>query len=281
MGQTLCKIPGLFQDFSKTLTNPRTFQDTFQIPGLSRTFQDLWQPCKAKKISFVEEPVLKRKRKAPNYSILEYIEGYHTSNATAHHPETPRDHYRGVFYESIDGLVSSVRERFDQPAFLVFEQLESLLLKVLQGQDTSKELLFVNEKYGTDIDIEQVKVELQTIKVILKDKDIICYDDLIEQMQSLSREEKTLIRNVCVICKLLAVNPGTSATAERTFSMARRVKTWMRSTMLPSRFNSVAILNFHKTNTDSLDLIKVANLFSDSNENRKRIFGQFSDKDFL
>ena len=247
------------------------------------TFNLMYDTCltKAKKISFVEEPVLKRKRKAPNYSILEYIEGYDTSNATAHHPETPRDHYRGVFYESIDGLVSSVRERFDQPSFLVFEQLESLLLKALQGQDTSKELLFVNEKYGTDIDIEQVKVELQTIKVILKDKDIICYDDLIEQMQSLSREEKTLIRNVCVICKLLAVNPATSATAERTFSMARRVKTWMRSTMLPSRFNSVAILNFHKANTDSLDLIKVANLFSDSNENRKRIFGKFSDKDFL
>ena len=37
MGQTLCKIPGLFQNFSKKLTNPRTFQDTFQIPGLSRT----------------------------------------------------------------------------------------------------------------------------------------------------------------------------------------------------------------------------------------------------
>ena len=34
------KNPGLFQDFSKIAT----FQDFFQIPGLSRTFQDWWEP---------------------------------------------------------------------------------------------------------------------------------------------------------------------------------------------------------------------------------------------
>ena len=33
----MCKILGLFQDFSLKLTNPRNFQDTFQIPELSRT----------------------------------------------------------------------------------------------------------------------------------------------------------------------------------------------------------------------------------------------------
>lgn len=245
------------------------------------TFNMMYDSCvnEAKKISFVEEPVLKRKRIAPNYSILQYVEGYNTSSTTAHHPETPRDHYRSVFYGSIDALVSSVRERFDQPSFLVFEQLESLLLKALQGQDISKEAAFASEKYETDIDLEQLKVELQIFKVMFKDKDVMCYHDVIEQMRLLPNEEKKLIKNVCVICKLLAVNPATSATAERTFSMARRVKTWMRSTMLPSRFNSLAILNFHKSRTDTLDLIKVANLFSESNDNRKRIFGQFSVKD--
>ena len=176
-GLTLGKIIYSHTDnLSKTLQNEKMSAvggkhlasltiDVIEGMRNEETFNLMYDTCltKAKKISFVEEPVIKRKRKAPNYSILEYIEGYDTSNATAHHPETPRDHYRGVFYESIDGLVSSVRERFDQPSFLVFEQLESLLLKALQGQDTSKELLFVNEKYGTDIDIEQVKVELQTV----------------------------------------------------------------------------------------------------------------------
>ena len=35
--QILCKIPGIFY---KKLTNPRTFQDTFQILGPSRTCEN-------------------------------------------------------------------------------------------------------------------------------------------------------------------------------------------------------------------------------------------------
>ena len=112
--------------------------------------------------------------------------------------------------------------------------------------------------------------------MLLKDKDVVCADDLISVMQSLLSEEKKLIKNVWVLCKLLVVNPATSATAERTFPMARRVKTRMRSTMLPSRFNSLAILTFHKERTDSLDLIATANAFACSNDYRKRLFGVFT-----
>ena len=105
-------------------------------------FNMLYDACvkKAKDFSFVAEPCLNQKRRAPNYSILQYVEGYNSA-ANSHHPETPRDHYRSVFYESIDVIVSSIRERFDQPCFQVFEQLESLLLKSLQGEDTNEELV--------------------------------------------------------------------------------------------------------------------------------------------
>ena len=72
---------------------------------------------------------------------------------------------------------------------------------------------------------------------------------------------------------------ASSATAERTFSLARRVKNWMRSSMLPARFNAVSLLNFHKERTDKLDLIKIANAFVSSDDNRFRIFGKFSLKD--
>ena len=121
----------------------------------------------------------------------------------------------------------------------------------MQGEDTNEELVFISEKYSTDINVEQLQVELKTFEVMFKEENIVCFEDLITLTQSLPREEKKLVENVIKICKLLAVNPTTSATAERTFSMARRVKTWMRSTMLPSRFNSLAVLNFHKVRTDT------------------------------
>ena len=77
---------------------------------------------------------------------------------------------------------------------------------------------------------------------------------------------------------LLNINPATSSTGERSFSCARRVLTWQRSTMTQERFNSLAILNSHKQRTDALDLISIANKFI-TNENRRRHFGKFTKHD--
>ena len=42
---------------------------------------------------------------------------------------------------------------------------------------------------------------------------------------------------------MIHVNLATSAAGERSFSTARRMKTWLRSRMLQARFNHLAILN--------------------------------------
>ena len=88
------------------------------------------------KIEFIEEPVFKRKRKGPKYSLLHYLEG-NGSRSEAHHPTNPHDHHQKQFYQAFDVLISSVRDRFDQPSFFVFENLESLLIKTLKGEETS------------------------------------------------------------------------------------------------------------------------------------------------
>ena len=59
-----------------------------------------------------------------------------------------------------------------------------------------------------------------------------------------------MITEVIVICKLLLVNPATSVTVEWSFSMARRVKTWLRANMKQQRFNNVTLLHIHETRTD-------------------------------
>lgn len=246
----------------------------------SESFDALYDLClkEIQKFQFIEEPVLKRKRKEPKYSSLLVLDKYE-SRSEAHHPITPHDHYRKQFYQAIDVLIISVRDRFDQPSFLVFENLESLLIKTLKGEETSAEMNFVDEKYGSDVNMNDLHVELTTFKVLMKDKHIEHFHDLLKEIRLLEHPEKKFLGNVCKICRILAVNPASSATAERTFSLARRVKTWMRSTMLPSRFNSISILNFHKDRTDKLDLIKIANAFVQSDDNRKRVFGKFTKED--
>ena len=122
-------------------------------------------------------------------------------------------------------------------------------------------------------------MELKIFKTLFGNKKIEHFYDLTKEMKSMNEPEKKLIVNVCKIYRLLAVNPVSSSTAERTFSMAQRVRNWMRLSMLPSQSNSVAMLHYHKERIDRLDLMKIGNHFAYSNENRLCLFGKFTKND--
>lgn len=64
----------------------------------------------------------------------------------------------------------------------------------------------------------------------------------------------------------MQVNTATSATEERSFSTARWMKTWICSTMNQERFNNVSLLNIHKSRLNNLNLVEVANQFTELNE---------------
>ena len=102
-----------------------------------------------------------------------------------------------------------------------------------------------------------------------------------ESVKSLTDHERHMITEIIVICKLLLVNPATSVTGdhERSFSMARRVKTWLRANMKRQRFNNVALLHTHKARTDKIRLLDVAKELVQRNENRFLNFGKFTDLD--
>lgn len=71
-----------------------------------------------------EEPSLPRKRKAPKR--LEVGDGDH------YYSPTIQEHYRRQYFEAIDLAVSSIQDRFDQPGYAIYRNLEALLLKASQ-----------------------------------------------------------------------------------------------------------------------------------------------------
>ena len=75
---------------------------------------------------------------------------------------------------------------------------------------------------------------------------------------------------------LLRFLPATSATAEGSFSALRRTKTYLRATMGQERLNSMVVLNIHGTDTDKLDLVKVALDYVSLNDHRRSLFAQYS-----
>ena len=129
--------------------------------------------------------------------------------------------------------------------------------------------------YGDDVDQSGLIMEFDLFKTILKDTTPICFDDIHKHLKNMPREERLLIPNIIIVSQLLLVNPANSATPERSFSLARRVKTWLRSTMAQKRFNAIAILSSHKDLMDTLDLISVGNEFVSLHDSRFYTFGKF------
>lgn len=226
---------------------------------------------KSKLHASIAEPVLLRKTRTPRRFEIGEGEGSFPANVT--------DYYRRLYFEALDLLITAIEERFNQAGFLAYSTMESLLLKSLKSDDVSAEIEYVEANYKDDVNTLFLKAQLPIFKILLNDSEAVCFHDVLKELQKLSAEQKSMIHEVVVICELLNVNPTTSATGERSFSAARRLKTWLRSSMTQTRFNSLAILNIHKDRTDRLNLIHVANEFVGRNDIRKRQFGQFSKLD--
>ena len=150
--------------------------------------------------------------------------------------------------------------------------MKSFLVKCLNCQDYSTELHFLGTNYGEHVDVRTLNVHLEIFKVLMKDGEFTCLDDILAKFKQLSEAEKCMISEIITLCKLL-VNSATSAAGERYFSSARRLKTWLRSTMTQTRLSNLTILNIHKQRTDKLCLVDVANEFAALSENRKSNFG--------
>ena len=221
--------------------------------------------------SFIEPPVLQRKRK-PNPR-------YDYGNAVAEFPATARDNYRRKYYEALDLLMSSITSRFSQPSFKAYENLETLLLNSLRNVDVDDQVQYLKKNFDGDISPLELSAQLPIFRMLLHNGEgIVNFHDVLEGVKALKHEQRYLISSVVTICKLILVNPATTATAERSFSLARRLLTWLQSKMGQKRFNSLALLHFHKDCTDAIDVISVANDFV-TNQNRARNFGKFTKAD--
>ena len=77
------------------------------------------------------------------------------------------------------------------------------------------------------------------------------------------------------LMKLYMSVPLGSATAERTFSAMRRVKSWLRSTMSSSTLNNRMFGTIQKRRMDEVSVLHVAKDFAEVNEQRRMYFGHF------
>ena len=64
------------------------------------------------------------------------------------YPQTAKDHFRRVYYEAIDLIVSAIY----QESFSSYAQMETLLVKAGNGDQYEAEFKFLEVSYREDVD---------------------------------------------------------------------------------------------------------------------------------
>lgn len=165
-------------------------------------------------------------------------------------------------------------------AFLSPTWFLSLLLLDVANASNSAEIPSYLSQYLSEQETVQLKAQLPMLPGAIH----AAFPGSVKKITSvrtvcdaLNKSEMTK-QMLSIVHKLVVIYltyPVTSATAERSFSALRRVKTYLRSRMTSQRLNNLFLLYVHQSRTDSLDLTSVAKDFASSNARRVNYFGRF------
>ena len=108
----------------------------------------------------IDPPVLPRRRKAPKRLEVGCGEPYY--------PQSPKDMYRRFYFEALDLVISAINNRFDQPGYQTYKNLQELLLQAARGQDYHKEFEYVVDFYGDEFESSQLALSCSIYPLISK-----------------------------------------------------------------------------------------------------------------
>ena len=85
--------------------------------------------------------------------------------------------------------------------------------------------------YSDDVNTEMLTTEMEIFKVLLKDGDFLCLDNIIVKIEELLTPERENDKRSHHGMQAHTGRSGNQCSGERSFSTARRLKTWLRLTM--------------------------------------------------
>lgn len=242
---------------------------TLQSIRTDQMFDLFWEKAtmSADKLS-LDPPSLPRKRRCPSR--------FETGLAEPEYHDSPKSLFKASYFEALDFVTTSIKERFNQPGYEIYINLQELLTKAAKGESYSEEYEFVIKFYEGDFHPSRLKIQLELLHTHFSSRPgSLILKDVIGFLTDLSTAHKELFSEVIIIAHLILVMPATNASSERSFSCLRRVKTYLRNSMNQDRLNHVMLLHVHKDNTDRLNLQKIGNDFVANNEHRLQVFGKF------
>ena len=201
---------------------------------------------------------------------MNFLHGYKES--ASHHHENGNDFYRAQYFAAINNK-ETIKNRFDQPDYQTYINIEQTLLKGALGLDVDQHIRMLQTIYKNEFDYIQLKPQLPTLFFSLyfklQSNMPLTMKGLIKHIQGLNPGKKALLSQVFQLTQYCLVMPASNTESERSFRVLRRIKTYLRNTMAQNWLNHTICLNIHTERLIQINLKEILNEFVDSSDRRK------------
>ena len=101
------------------------------------------------------EPTLPRKRK-----VTDHFQRVSGPQSSQHFHDTPKDRYRQLYFEVFDLAINCIKDRFDQPDYKKYIDLQEVLLKAIKGENWDSHFQAICKFYKGDFNSSSAKAQI-------------------------------------------------------------------------------------------------------------------------
>ncbi|XP_058185930.1 uncharacterized protein LOC131303155 [Rhododendron vialii] len=175
----------------------------------------------------------------------------------AHGSQSPKERFRtSYFLFIIDQALASLKDRFKQ--FELYDSIFGFLFNAKFKSVSEDQLMehctklesFLEYKQRGDIYGNELFQELRHLKIILP-REVTKSIDILDFIKSYWKDGG--FQMVWVAYRILLTIPVTVASAERSFSKLKLIKTYLRTTMSQERLNGLAMISIENEYLDKLE----------------------------
>ena len=255
-------IDGLINDLIKLRQSWDTVYDecelVAQAAGIScpsKTVNDIGDNHVNDQTAQVRGRKLTEKMKAYKHSQTTIVE-------TVSLVKNDRDEFRDrIFYSIIDSVVAGLKKRFAAVSNLC-NQFDFLWKFLLDDHDYRSSCKNFCGTYSADICMDLID-EVDSLKRIYQeniDSKIVQPVQLLNKLHEVSLQN--LFPNLVVALRIFCCIPASVASAERSFSVLKRVKNYHRATMCQDRVNGLATLAIESELAHTLNFESIIDSFA-------------------
>ena len=230
--------------------------------------ENLWRECLtlAQDLNIdVAPPCAGKRRSRPPQRLQDSVimTSVGARDSESEQTDTPLQFYRQRYFEILDRVIQELKRRFNDN--------RSLILSVASCNPKNEHFFSLDRvqplAQESGIDLSKLAPQLDVAKNLLKSKKVETIEDVMKELLTLQDG----FPEVYSLIKVAMTIPVTSATAERSFSVLKRTKTYLRSTMVQERLTHLAVLSIERELSKNLDLDSVVDRFRDMHPRRLQL----------